>query len=160
MDAKVILWFEFNYSQGRKLFLQKTPMISTTLTSIDSLLWWRISAVIGWISCLLRGWRHQGTASFPESSIVKMWIHSSVVHSVIGSTVKQHTRSAAAATRASCGAVSGPRWAATADKTPRGAYSWGALVRGSGWFLCALSVLKEKQYITNKIVQSQRVNLI
>ena len=27
---------EFNYSQGRKLFLQKTPMISTTLTSIDS----------------------------------------------------------------------------------------------------------------------------
>ena len=46
---------EFNYSQGRKLFLQKTPMISTTLTSIDSSLWWRISAVIGWISCLPRG---------------------------------------------------------------------------------------------------------
>lgn len=113
-----------------------------------------------WLNFLpTEGWRHQGTASFPESFIVKMWIHSSVVHSVIGSTVKQHTRSAAAATRASCGAVSGPRWAATADKTPRGAYSWGALVRGSGWFLCALSV-KEKQYITNKIVQSQRVNLI
>lgn len=55
---------------------------------------------------------------------------------------KQCTASATNQSTATCGSggtVSGSQSAAGAVKATRGAYSWGALVWRSGWFLCFLS---------------------
>ena len=55
---------------------------------------------------------------------------------------KQYTAPAttiSTATSGSGGTISGSQSAATVVKVTRGAYSWGALVWRSGWFLCFLS---------------------
>ena len=56
---------------------------------------------------------------------------------------KQYAAPATSRSTATCcsgGTVSGSRSAAAVIKATRGAYSWGALVWRSGWFLCFLSL--------------------